>query len=240
MFSLNFLLQRSIRYFSIAISFCCFFISPVNAAVMLDLGTPGNAAIWRITAAGAVQAPSFQTNVNRNGSISITNNSLVSGNFVQGASASNYNGFWIAQSDFVIPSGATSVQLQFSQLWANDRVVLSLNGVPIGNATFGGGTGVGLMKLDESGSDVPYTFSELNAGTITSGFNIGGINTLRMTINNTGINFQSPTVAAAFANDGTVANLQTATLSYMPVPEPSSFLLLVGLGLVGVLHRRIV
>lgn len=209
-----------------------------SAETVIDLATPGNASDWLITAAGAVDAPSFQSNVNRSGTITLLDNSLVSGNFVTGASVAQYNGFWYAENSFDIPAGATDVEFSFDGLWANDRVVMFLNGVEIGNATFGGRTGLGLMKFSESGADEPYTFSEKNNGNITTGFNIGGTNTLRMTINNTGVDLEAPTVASAFPNDGTVAHLASATLTFTAIPEPSSALFATSVSAIALLRRR--
>ena len=205
----------------------------------IDLSTPGNAADWLITAAGAVNAPSFQSNVNRPGTITLIDNSLISGNFVSGASVNQYNGYWHAENSFQIPAGATNIQFDFEDLWANDRVVLSLNSVDIGNATFGGGTGAGLMRFDENGSDQAYTFDETVSGSINTGFNVGGTNVLRMTVNNTGINLAAPTVASWFPLDGTVAHLPTATVSFTSIPEPSSgFALFAGVNLLMGYRRR--
>ena len=198
------------------------FLACSTRAAVIDLSTPGNASDWLITAAGAVDEPSYQSNVNRPGTITLVDNALVNGVFVPGASLDDYNGYWHAENRFLVPDNATEVQLEFDGLWANDRVVLTLNGVDIGNATFGGGTGLGLMRFEEFGADLPYTFTETTAGTVTSGFNVGGTNVLRMTINNTGVNLAAPTVASAFPGDATVAHLANATVSYTVIPEPSS------------------
>ena len=192
-------------------------------AAVVDLSTPGNSANWLVTGTGAGGAPSFETSVNRAGDISISDNSLVTGNFVAGASSAQYNGFWYVENSFALPAGATDVELRFDGLWANDRVVMFLNGNEVGNATFGGGTGLGLMRFAENDPDVPYTFSETNSGIITDHFVIGGNNVLRMTVNNTGINLAAPTVAAAFPLDGTAVHLPLATLSFTAVPEPNTF-----------------
>ena len=212
--------------------------STVQAEVVVDLGTPGNAPDWLITAAGAVDAPSFQSNVNRPGTITLLDNSLITGNIVAGGSVGAYNGFWYAENHFDIPVGAQNVQFQFADLWGNDRVVLSLNGVNIGHATFGRGVGDGLMRFEENGEDLPFVFSEVTSGTVTSGFNIGGRNTLRLTVNNTGINLAAPTVPSAFAGDGTVVHLPTATLSFTAIPEPSAAALLFAAAGCVVLRRK--
>ncbi|MEL6105699.1 MAG: hypothetical protein AAFU85_06680 [Planctomycetota bacterium] len=216
----------------------CFSCHTSRGETVVDLGTPDNAANWLITAAGAVDAVSFQANVNRPGTISLMDNGLVTGNFVAGAMADDYNGFWFAENTFFIPDAATDVQLNFDGLWANDRVVLTLNGVELGNATFAGGTGAGLMRFEEDGADLPFTFTETNSGTVTSGFNIGGDNVLRLTVNNTGVNLAAPTVASAFAGDATAANLATATLTFTAIPEPSSCLVLFACGTLVLTHRR--
>ena len=211
----------------------------VGTAATIDLSTPGNASDWLVSAAGAVDAPAFQSSVNRPGTITPIDNALITGNFVAGGSIGDYNGYWHAENRFVIPTGASDVQLDFTGLWANDRVVLSLNGVAIGNATFGGNTGAGLMRFDENGVDQPFTFTETTSGLVTNGFNVGGTNVLRMTVNNTGVDLAAPTVASAFNGDATVAHLATATVSFTAIPEPSAvFTLLLGTALLPIMRRQ--
>lgn len=91
-------------------------------------------------------------------------NGLVTGNFVAGAVVDDYNGFWYAENTFFIPDTATNVRFEFDGLWANDRVVMTLNGVELGNATFAGGTGAGLMRFEEEGAELPYTLPRRTRG----------------------------------------------------------------------------
>ena len=205
---------------------------------VMELGTPGNASSWLVTAAGAVDATSFQVDINRPGTISLMDDGLVTGNFVTGANVADYNGYWHVENTFFIPEGATDVRLEFGGLWANDRVVLTLNGIELGNATFGGGTGAGLMRFEEDGPDLPYTFTETTSGVATNGFNIGDSNVLRMTVNNTGVDLAAPTVGSAFFGDVTTTNLATATLTFTAIPEPSSCYCLMLCGTWVLLRRR--
>ena len=211
--------------------------SNVSAAV-IDLGTPGNASDWLVTGAGAVGAPAFDTSQTFPGDISLSDNGLPTGNYVTGASFAQFNGFWYVENSFELPANATNVSFDFNGLWGNDRVVMSLNGTQIGNATFGGGTGSGLMRFEESGSDLPFTFTETTSGTITSGFVIGGTNTLRLTVNNTGVNLAAPTIPSAFPEDSTTVYLASGTVAYTAIPEPSCAIALLASTFVFAARRR--
>ncbi|MDB5324399.1 MAG: sorting protein [Phycisphaerales bacterium] len=214
-----------------------FSLSKSAMAVTADLGTAGNAASWRITGAGAVAAPAFQVSANGSGEISLTSNGFNNGTFVSGGSLSSFNGFWYADETFTLPANASSAALTFSNFYGNDRAVLELNGTIIGNVDHLGATGNGIFSFPPGPPDVAYTITGTTSGTVTSGFLVGGTNTLRLIVNNTGTTSISSTTAS-FANNGdaTDAGL-TATLTYA-VPEPSG---VVFFGLAGVLlgrHRR--
>jgi hypothetical protein len=160
---------------------------------LLDFSTD-NPANWTVTGGGAVNAPAlghsdnwpaqsppFSGNV-----ISITSNGNSTGTFASGGSMANFDGFWTATYKFSLPADASNVSLTFSNLFADDRVVLELNGKPIA-ATGLYVPGKGSMVLSAGASAVPYSFNSYPLyGTVTSGFNAGGQNTLTAIINNTG------------------------------------------------------
>ncbi|MFN0169285.1 MAG: hypothetical protein ACKV22_22920 [Bryobacteraceae bacterium] len=160
----------------------CLLAYAANAQT-LNLGTAGNAAAFKITGAGATAAQAFQAG---NG-ISLTSTANSNGTFVPGGSLVNFNGFWIADETFFLPANATAASLNFS-LSADDRVVLQLNDVTIGDFSLGTPnpfSGPGLMKLTSGGTDNPFVFSGTASGLVTTGFNFGGFNTLRLIVNNT-------------------------------------------------------
>ncbi len=203
-------------------------------AGMINVGTASNAANWLITGAGATNAPAFQV---FGGDISLTSNAARTGTFISGGSYANFDGLWVADETFFLPAGATGVSLNFSGLMADDRTVLELNGTMIGNAGISGSTGQpttgpGFMKFPpEPSSDVPFTFTGQTSGTVTSGFVLGGQNTLRLVVNNTGAGITGFTTKPCFDDDFTAAGV-SGTVTFADAtatPEPSA-LALFGLG----------
>lgn len=141
----------------------------------------------------------------------------------------SFDGFWTATLTFTLPADATNVELSFSGLDVDDRGVLELNGTIIGNTYDGEATSAssGFMTFTDGGMNQSYSFggSSAQSGTIMSGFNIGGLNTLLLIVNNTqagqygspsGIGFTAAGV------DGTVTFDEPGS----PVPEPGSLVLL--------------
>jgi hypothetical protein len=200
-------------------------------AETVDLGTDGNSSQWLVTAAGAVDAASFQTNVNRTGAIAITSDALESGSFLSGGSLAQFNGFWRAEIDFFLPATANDASLTFDGFYANDRGLLLLNGIEIGNVDHLGATGDGLFQFTEAGVDQAYTFTGLDSGSVNTGFLLGQSNTLSILVNNTGeIPITAPTRTFDGSNDATTAFIN-ASVSFTAVPEPgASMLCVLGLG----------
>jgi hypothetical protein len=216
----------------------------------IDLGTKGNAANWLITGAGAKDSPARQVDVEKAGEISLTSNAEENGTFVKGGTLSKFNGFWTATETFSLPSNATNVSLKFSGLFADDRVVLELNPTAknpniIGNATFNGNNGKGVISLPGPGdSDLPsppstnFTFTNITSDTIKAGFALGNLNQLVLVVNNTDhetltdktVTFQNP-------DDATEAGLVASVTYNVPsptVPEPTGLTLAaVSLGGIG-------
>ncbi|MEM9413341.1 MAG: hypothetical protein AAGA30_19690 [Planctomycetota bacterium] len=96
--------------------------SHVAAQTQLDnLGTVDNHIEWLVSGGNAFLAPSFQTNVNRFGAISITETAFMNGDFAKGGNLSQFNGFWIAQNDFLLPQNAVNLVMEFDGFYANDR-----------------------------------------------------------------------------------------------------------------------
>jgi len=191
----------------------------------VNLSTAGNASAWVVTGGGAVNAPAFQPD---SYDISLTSNAFRTGTFATGGSSASFNGFWYADSDFFIPAGATSISLLFSGLRADDRAVLQLNGTDLGDYFQNSGysnpplTGLGVMSFPPGPPDISFVFTGISSGIVTSGFNIGGMNDLRLVINNTSLGvLTQPTQTFATNTDGTAVGL-TASLTYTTVPEPAS------------------
>lgn len=204
----------------------------VGGTITTDLDT-SNATNWSTTVGGGGGGTPFLSFSN---TLSVTSNLTASGSWLPGASSGTFNGFWYADETFTIPVNATNVGLNFSNLFADDRAVLELNGVILGDY-FWAGTGLGVMSFLPGPPDVPYTFSGVTQGQVTNGFN-AGVNTLRLIVNNcpetNGFAFlETPTIPIT-GGDKTFVRLD-ATLTYTApdaVPEPSTFVL-VGVGAIG-------
>jgi hypothetical protein len=207
------------------------------AVTVVNLGTPGNAASWLITGGGASMAPAFQVLCDSTapGCISPSSNGNSTGTLISGFLVSN-SSFWYADNTFSIPAGATGISLSFSGLVGDDRVVLQLNGANIGNFCCAGGltAGDGIMSFNGSTYVNPFDFTNTVSGTVTSGFVVGGANTLRLVENNTFGGTNSSALDRNFApndneNASVVASVTyNAPLSPPPpaMPAPSSFVLL--------------
>jgi hypothetical protein len=196
------------------------FTTSAFAATVIDLGT-SNAGNWSITGAGAVGTTAMSSATSP-GTISITNNSMQNGIYIGGGSTSDFTGVWFADFMFFLPGDAINVVLNFSGLVADDRAVLQLNGSDIGNEALGG-PGLGLMNF--GAGDNLYTFSAgANSGIVTVGFNVGGLNTVRLLVNNTGTGRTGSTQGFTTAGDGTATGLAgTVSFESSTVPEPGSF-----------------
>jgi hypothetical protein len=152
---------------------------------------------WTVTGGGATNVVPYA----HGNELSVTSTAFSNGTFLPGGSLANFDGFWTAKLTFVLPYGATNVSLVYSNLTFDDRGVLSLNGNAVGATGTGTSSGVnpGLMVFTDGGAEQNYNFSGPVAtvsGTATSGFVIGGTNTLQAVINNT-------------RNGVTATNLQT-------------------------------
>jgi len=202
-----------------------------------------SSAGWAVTGGGAVDATPFVVsnwgNYHEQSVIALTSTGNDVGMFVSGGSLANFNGFWTATYSFTLPSDATAVQFSYSEFFGDDRGVMRLNGAIVGSAGLPTSPGdySGVMVFTDGGLPQPYTFNGpygYVSGTVTSGFNIGGTNTLQFIINNTGIGIDGTMHGDLAWNDGTGLGIK-GTISYAIVPEPS---VLAVLGLAGLFVLR--
>jgi hypothetical protein len=208
---------------------------PLARAAIFTFDTSATAG-WTATAGGAVNATPFAVtgfgNAGGQTVLSISSTGDGSGTFLAGGSIANFDGFWTARYSFSLPPGAVNVQLNYYNLFGDDRVVMKLNGTTISSALAipPGGSLNGSMVLTDGGALQPYTFAGAFgsvSGTANSGF-VPGLNTLDFIVNNTGGDPNGP-LKPTLVNDGTAIGL-TGVVSF-DVPEPSSAsLLLLALG----------
>jgi hypothetical protein len=205
--------------------------------INFDTGLNSN---WKVSGAGAIAATPFYQNQPL---LSITSNTFQSGTFVTGGTLANFTGLWDADFQFALPSNASNVSLNFSNLTADDRVVMQLNGNNIGDFFLNGVptnpplVGQGIMQFP-SGLSV-YTFTGQTSGTVTSGF-LSGLNDIRLVVNNTNTaNLFAPAITFGAAGDGTNAGvLGTVNFTTQVVPEPASLSVL-AFGFAGLMRRRL-
>jgi hypothetical protein len=177
---------------------------------------PSNWAVW---GAGASDATPFEVNNH----LTITNNQTETGTFLPGGTLGSFDGFWYAEDTFSLPADATSVALSFSSFQSDDRAVLELNGVIIGNSS--NGEGVGSMQFTDGGGLQSFDFTTSGgSGTITTGFVAGGANTLEVIVNNTGDGIVGATQTFQATSDKTFFKLN-GTVTYTDGPEPSTMIL---------------
>jgi hypothetical protein len=206
----------------------------VDGQQVLSFSTPNpNVNGWTVTAGGAVNAvpfvfiedlPSFGWNGNV---IGMTSDGLGSGAFLPGGSLANFDGFWTAAWTFSLPNGAQNITLNYTGLFADDRVLLELNGTPIGAAGLHG-PGEGSMVFSDGVSSVPYSFSgPAGSGAIPAGFNVGGQNTLTAIINNTGVGINGSLTSIASSSGDRTGFAVNGTISYSLANNPPAAPILV-------------
>jgi hypothetical protein len=176
--------------------------------------TTSDASMWSISGGGATNAtPSVLPGLG----ISIKTD-FCSDNYVAGVTG--FTGFWLADFVFFLPSGATNVSINFTNLYFDDRGLLLLNGTPMA------GTGIyapgeGTIVLTEGGAPQPFYFSgqdpsggrdAILSGSISSGFITGGYNTMRLIINNTGSG-----IAGSLSSESCTRLVMTGSVSYSDV-----------------------
>jgi hypothetical protein len=189
---------------------------------------------WTVTAGGAVDATPYPFDV----CLSISSTGTGIGTFVDGGSFSQFSGFWTARYLFFLPAEAVNVTLTFSDLRADDRAVLTLNGTRIGAAgiILQGGGNSGSMVLTDGGPLLSYTFDGASgsvSGNVTSGFKLGGMNTVQGIVNNTDTGISGPVlpIFAGSSIDGTTFGV-SGFVTYTMIPEPAAWtFFLLGLAL---------
>jgi hypothetical protein len=191
---------------------------------------------WTVTAGGTTAAPyvvNYQETIGTNppayyNFLSVTSNGFSTGSYLPGGNIADFTGFWLAEYTFFLPANATNITFNYSSLFADDRVVLELNG-QILNATgiYSNETSSGDMVFSDGGSPVAYSsFNSPNgeiSGTATSGFILGGTNTVEAVVNDTG-NGIFGSDQTINSGDSTFLGL-SGTVTYS-VPEPTSLSLL--------------
>lgn len=212
-----------------------FISSWLAGAATLDIGvsTSGN---WTVSGGGASNVSPYivTTKVFPGGGapgftitwISITSTAETNGTFVAGGSIAGFSdGFWIADYRFFLPSNAVSVTLNYTNLYGDDRVVLTLNGTPIAATGIISAQGTnGDMVFTRGGPTQPYTFSGPDgsvSGVVAAGFHAGSSNLLEAIANNThtGIYGTNEPLSAGI-HDQAILGL-AGTISYsIAVPPP--------------------
>jgi hypothetical protein len=197
-----------------------------GATIDVSTGTSPN---WRVTAGGAVNALPYPFGTE----ISVTSTGTGAGSFVSGGTFANFSGFWLGNYSFFLPADATAVSLTFSNLYADDRVVLTLNGNVLASTglPYSGNDSSGSMVLTDGGALQPWSFTGSAgsvSGVVTNGFNVGGMNLLQGIVNNTDAGVYGPDlpIYEGTSNDGTHFGL-AGVISYSEVPEPPTLALLV-------------
>ncbi|MEO8812608.1 MAG: PEPxxWA-CTERM sorting domain-containing protein [Caulobacteraceae bacterium] len=156
-----------------------------------------------------------------------------------GASVSNDDGgaydvgFWTATTSFSLSS--TNATLSITDLAADDRVVVELNGAVVDAAGIYG-PGTGTFIFTPTGSQVAQTFNGNSNGIpvdVTSGF-VVGLNTIELIVNNTGSGIYGGLTGGPTSL--TFAGLVTPNGG--GVPEPATWaMMLVGVGGLGAMTR---
>jgi hypothetical protein len=205
----------------------------LSRASTIDIS--GVAANWLVTGAGASNAVPYVVN----GHITITSTQNESGTFVSGGSLAGFDGFWFGVDSFSLPADATNVSITFASFQSDDRAVLELNGTIIGNSG-NGAPGIGSINLTDGGTLQAFNFTNVHSGTVTTGFNPGGINSLVVIVNNTSTALTGSTTTFQNSSDNTYFKL-SGTVTYSDVPElQSAVLALTGAILMafGLIRRR--
>jgi tRNA A-37 threonylcarbamoyl transferase component Bud32 len=180
----------------------------------LHVGTRQAAVYWRVTGAGATDAPAFPYG-GRQQEISLTDIGGRTGQFVAGGSAEKFNGCWVATRRFTLPAEVESISLTFSNFQCDDRGVLILNGTVIGNYSVMG-AGPGRLSLSPDLPDAEFHYTNAASGTVDSGFVLGGENTLSIVVNNVMWDRHQRTRPFTSPSDGTHAGVDATVIFTLP------------------------
>ena len=156
-----------------------------------------------------------------------------------GSSGNNTGGasYWTVTTNFTLPGGFSSPDLNITDLECDDRCVLELNGTIIDNAGIFG-PGAGSFVFTSNGTNDPFTFNANGARNIdvTSGFLVG-TNVLLLIMNDTGTGISGNLTNGPNGPAGPTGYGLAATLTFNApagVPEPATWvMMLLGFGAVG-------
>lgn len=180
----------------------------------LHVGTRQAASNWRVTGAGATDAPAYPYG-GRQQEISLSDTGGRTGQFVTGGSAEKFNGCWIATRRFTLPAEVESISLTFSNFQCDDRGVLLLNGTVIANYSVMG-AGPGRISRSPDLPDTEFPFTNVTSGTVDAGFVFGGENTLTIVVNNVVWDRHQHTRPFTSPSDGTHAGVDAAIVLTLP------------------------
>ena len=125
------------------------------------------------------------------------------------------DGYWVARRTFQIPAGATNAVLTITNLGADDRAVVKLNGVVIASVGTNA-NGKGEMQFKDPGKNKPYRFRFISGPARVTNTNnlLPGLNIINVIVNNTnkGINGNIVPVSAGSPSEFGM----TARVSYTP------------------------
>ena len=148
--------------------------------------------------------------------------------------------------DFALPIGFSNAVLNITQLRADDRGVLKLNGAIVDSAAIIC-CGAPAFDFNDGNGSVPFAYPIGNGARnifINSGF-LNGTNALRLLMNDTSAgqagNLLNGPAGPAFTTDYNFAATVTydAPIGPGPVPEPATWALMIGgFGMAGAMLRR--
>ena len=177
------------------------------------IGTRQAALHWRVTGAGATDAPAFPFG-GRQQEISLTDTGSSVGRMIQGGNLEQFNGFWVATRRFTLPAEVETVSLSFSNFQCDNRGVLLFNGKVIGDYR-DYGPGEFSIALT-SGTETNYRFNNATSGIVESGFVPGRENTLAMIVNNVKGEANGKTHPFLSFSDGTHAGVDATIVFTLP------------------------
>jgi hypothetical protein len=227
------------------VALICLGLSPSAHAAVVTTSISTTNGNWTVTADGLVNATPYSLTEKYTGFnylIGLTDTGFSTGNFLPGGNPATFDGFWTANYNFFIPAGATAVTLNYLGMFSDDRAVLELNGHIINSTAYVNSPGSQYMIFTDGGPLTQWTFNGPNGsvgGTISSWFNVGGLNTLTAIVNNSGNGGQGGDLNLGTGDESTFGLL--GALNYTVVPEPAPLALLGQGGLVilsGIALRR--
>ncbi len=198
--------------------------TPVQAFTV-DLGTGTNLEGWQISNDGGA---SYLSPTARPGSDALWPDPF------------GVPGVWQGMFEFFVPDDVENASLSIFDIGVDDRVVLTLNGIPIpgANDVIFGNIGSGVHDFGDGRGPVPFEFTgsenwlQANPDPLVTSANFiyGGVNQLIAYVNNT--NTGDPTALPVDEVEITAFFMKAEVNAEpkRPVPEPGSLISLLGLG----------